>query len=62
MNQIIKIAPSILNCNFSKLAEEVKIVEDVGAGTLRIDITDGVFAPNISIGPMVVKSLRKEKF
>lgn len=60
MSRIIKIAPSILNFDFARLAEKVKIVEDAGADMLHIDVIDGVFAPNISIGPMVVKSLRKE--
>lgn len=55
----IQIAPSILSADFAKLGEQVKMVEDAGAEMLHIDVMDGHFVPNITIGPLVVQSLRK---
>lgn len=53
------IAPSLLSADFGKLAEEVKLAEEAGADMLHIDVMDGLFVPNITIGPLVVEALKK---
>jgi len=55
---MVKIAPSILASDFSKLGEEIKELDRVKADLIHIDIMDGVFVPNISFGPQVIKSIR----
>lgn len=56
---MVKIAPSILSADFSRLGEEVKAVEAAGADWIHVDVMDGKFVPNITVGPLVVESLRK---
>ncbi len=55
---MVKVAPSILSADFSKLGDEIKRLEREGADWIHIDVMDGVFVPNITIGQGVVKSLR----
>lgn len=55
----VQISPSILSADFSKLGEEIKAIQNAGAEYVHVDVMDGHFVPNITIGPLVIQSLKK---